>query len=122
VLLPDVKRKRGVALRTPPRRVMQAPSSALLLRSSLGARNGDIARLVLRSGVAVGAAGVVTGAVLALALGRFAATLLYGVSPRDPLTLGGSAVILLGVACLAAALPAWRAARVDPVAALRSEV
>jgi ABC-type antimicrobial peptide transport system permease subunit len=67
------------------------------------------------------AGGVTIGLVAALALTRYLRTLLFEISPTDPLTLGGVAVILLLVALAASWLPARRAARVDPAVALRAE-
>jgi ABC-type lipoprotein release transport system permease subunit len=66
-------------------------------------------------------AGVVIGLVAALALTRYLRTLLFEISPTDPLTLGGVAAILLVVALAASWLPARRAAHVDPAVALRAE-
>src|SRR5262249_17277699 len=91
------------------------------VRIALGARAADVLRLVVGGGLRVVAAGVALGAILALAAGRLIATLLYGVTPHDPLVLGAVAVILLGVAVAAAAFPAWRASRVDPVESLRAD-
>jgi ABC-type antimicrobial peptide transport system permease subunit len=82
---------------------------------------GNVSRLVLRQGLSVAAVGIVLGLALALAAGKVLASVLYGVSPRDPLVLAGAAGVLLAAAALASWLPARRAARVDPVMALRSE-
>jgi predicted permease len=91
------------------------------VRIALGATVGNVSRLVLRQGLSVAAVGIVLGLALALAAGKVLASVLYGVSPRDPLVLAGAAGVLLAAAALASWLPARRAARVDPVMALRSE-
>ena len=91
------------------------------VRVALGARGADVVRLVLGEGFTLVAAGVVLGVGLAVALSRLIASLLYGISPRDPLTLAAAAFVLLAVGLLASLLPAKRAAKVDPVEALRSE-
>ena len=65
--------------------------------------------------------GVLAGVVIALATTRLASSLLYHVSPRDPLTIGVVVLTLLGVSALANYLPARRAARVDPLTALRQD-
>ena len=77
--------------------------------------------LVLRRGLALTAAGVVVGAVLAIAAMRMAAGLLVGVSPGDPPAIAGSALFLGLVAVLASYLPARRATKVDPVVTLRQQ-
>jgi putative ABC transport system permease protein len=96
-------------------------SHELGVRMALGARRTQVARLVVGSGVRVVASGVAIGVVASLFLSGPVGSMLYGTDPRDPAVLAGVAVILLGVACLAAALPAWRATRLDPVRALRAE-
>jgi ABC-type antimicrobial peptide transport system permease subunit len=89
------------------------------LRMALGADASDVLRLVMRHGVALTAAGVVLGAGAALGLTRLMGTLLYKVSPRDPLAFA-TAFLVMALASLAACfLPAWRATRTDPVRALR---
>ena len=92
------------------------------VRMALGAGRADVARVIVRSGVALAGSGVLIGIVLALALGRLVASLLYGVSPRDPATIVAAAAVLLITSVIAAAVPAWRATRVDPVIALRAEL
>jgi len=89
------------------------------LRMALGASTSNLLGLVLSHGLALTAAGVVLGAAAALSLTRLMGNLLYNVSPRDPLAFG-SAVVVMAIASLAACfLPAFRAARTDPVRALR---
>jgi putative ABC transport system permease protein len=91
------------------------------VRLALGAEPSRVARLVVADGMRVAGAGVLVGVVAALFTTRLAASLLYGVSPRDPLTITAVATVLLLVAALANYLPARRAARVDPLIALRQE-
>lgn len=91
------------------------------LRIALGATRGDLLRLVLRNGLVMVGAGIGIGAIGALAGARVLSGALYGVTPSDPLTYAG-VVVLLGLTGLAACIvPAWRASRVLPVAALRAE-
>ena len=89
------------------------------IRLALGGRPHAVLRTVLRRTAFAVATGIVTGLVSALWLGRFVAPLLYGLEPRDPATLAGSALTLAAVAALAGGIPAWRAARIDPARVLR---
>ena len=91
------------------------------VRIALGARTADVLRHVVARGLRAVAIGVGLGIALSLAAGRLVAALLYGVKPGDPLVLLGVAAALLAAAALAALVPAWRAARVDPVTALRTD-
>jgi predicted permease len=91
------------------------------VRAALGARAAHVVRLAVGEGVRAVGIALALGLAAALAAGRFAAPLLFGVSPRDPVVLGGVAGVLLAVAALAGGVPAWRAARVSPTTALRSE-
>ena len=91
------------------------------VRMALGARMGDVLRHVLAGALRVVMAGVAVGIALSLAAGRLVAALLYGVQPGDPAVVLAVAGCLLGVAALAALLPAWRAAQVDPALALKAE-
>jgi putative ABC transport system permease protein len=91
------------------------------IRIALGARGRDVLALVLRDGLVLTAAGVGAGAALAAALAPAMRKLLYGLSPLDPVTFAAVPALLALVALVASALPARRAARVDPVVALRYE-
>jgi predicted permease len=91
------------------------------IRMALGARRLDILRLILGGAGKLALAGVAVGFVCALALTRLMAGLLYGISPNDPLTFVVVPAILIFVAMLASYLPARRAAKVDPLVALRYE-
>jgi predicted permease len=91
------------------------------VRMALGARPRDVAWPVVRSALLVVGIGAICGGAGALALVRLLRSQLYGVAPHDPITLAGSALFLLAVAALAAWLPARRAARIDPMVALRCE-
>ena len=91
------------------------------IRVALGATGPQVLRLVLGRGLVLTATGVLAGLVVAFWLTRLLVTLLFGVEPADPLTFASVAVVLTGVAALASYVPARRAARVDPVIALRSE-
>jgi len=89
------------------------------LRMALGADTSNVLGLVMSQGLALTAGGVVLGAVAALSLTRLMGNLLYKVSPRDPLAFGSAFVVMAIAAVAACFLPAWRAARTDPVRALR---
>lgn len=91
------------------------------VRMALGAEPGKILSLVLRSGMLLAVAGVLIGLGAGLGLTRVMQSLLFGVSATDPLTFGLVPVVLLAVAALACLLPALRAARTDPMIALRHE-
>jgi putative ABC transport system permease protein len=91
------------------------------VRMALGARSADVLGLVLRQGLTLAAAGIAVGLAAALGATRLLASLLFGVTPADPLTFASTAAILIGVAALACSIPARRAARVDPVLALRQD-
>jgi ABC-type antimicrobial peptide transport system permease subunit len=91
------------------------------IRMALGANPRDVTRMVLRGAMTLAAIGVAVGAVLFLGVGRIVASLLYGIGPRDPLTIAGGVVLLAAVALVASYIPARRAARVDPLVALRTE-
>ena len=91
------------------------------IRVALGAQSGDVLALILREGARMAMIGVLIGSVAALGLTRLMKGLLFGVSASDPATFAGVALILIFVALAACAIPARRAMRVDPMAALREE-
>jgi putative ABC transport system permease protein len=89
------------------------------VRAALGASATALIGMVVRNGMTLTLIGLILGFAGAIGLTRLLGTLLFGVGPRDPITLGGSAAILAVVALLACLVPARRAARMDPLAALR---
>lgn len=91
------------------------------LRMALGARRGDVARLVLGQGLRLALSGLLIGLLGSFAAARLIAGLLFGIGPYDPMTLGATSLVLLAVALLACYMPARRAARVDPMVALRCD-
>ena len=91
------------------------------VRIALGAQVGDVAALVIRYGVGLAAVGTVIGSVLALNGARWIEPILFETSPRDPKVFAVVVGVLLIVALLASLVPAWRASRVDPIDALRSD-
>ena len=91
------------------------------IRMALGARTENVRRLAMRQGLTPAFVGVVVGVIGALAATQLAASMLYGVAPRDPLTFVGVVALLVLVALGASWLPARRASRVDPIVALRAE-
>ena len=91
------------------------------IRMAFGSDRGVEARRVVKGALAVTAAGIVLGVAGALLLGKLYASLLYGVTASDPATFAAAVVLLLAGAALAALVPSWRAAKLDPVRALRSE-
>jgi putative ABC transport system permease protein len=91
------------------------------VRMALGATPGDVMRQMLRESLGLMVAGLVMGLLLAAAVSRLLSSLLYGVSPLDPLVLTASAAILAAALLLAAYLPTRRATRIDPTTALRHE-
>jgi putative ABC transport system permease protein len=91
------------------------------VRIALGAQRANVLRLVVRQGVTLAMIGVLVGMVGAFGITRVIASLLYNVTPTDPVSFGGVAIFLTVIAFLASYLPARRAMSVDPVVALRNE-
>jgi predicted permease len=89
------------------------------IRMALGAQRGDVLRMVLRQGMTPVFAGLFAGAIAALAVGQYVASMLFQVSPRDPVAFGIAAATLLAVSAPACLIPARRATRVNPTDALR---
>jgi macrolide transport system ATP-binding/permease protein len=89
------------------------------LRMALGATPSHLLRLVMSHGLTLTAGGIVLGAVLALGSTRLLGYLLYRLSPRDPVAFGLAFLVMTVVSAIACFLPAWRAARIDPIRALR---
>jgi len=93
----------------------------IVIRLALGARRADILAMIVRRGLSLALAGVAIGLAAALAVTRALRGLLYEIAPSDPAIFLGAAAVLATVALLASGIPAWRAARIDPMKALRSE-
>jgi len=91
------------------------------VRAALGATTSNVLSQVLGEGLRTVAIGVAVGVALALAAGRLVASLLYGVKANDPGAMTIAAIALLSIAAVASLVPAWRAAKADPVEALRAE-
>jgi putative ABC transport system permease protein len=91
------------------------------LRMALGAQRNGVLRWIVGQGMVVAAAGIGIGLASAFVLSRLLAGLLFGIRPRDPLTFTSVALVLTLVAFAASLVPAIRASRVDPIAALRDE-
>ena len=91
------------------------------IRMAIGAGRGEVLRMVMREVTTLVGIGLVTGIPAALAAGRWAASLLFGLRPADPLTFVAAIFAMLGVGLFAGYLPARRATRVDPIVALRYE-
>jgi putative ABC transport system permease protein len=93
----------------------------IAIRMALGARRADVLGLVLRRGLTLATAGVVVGLAGSVGVVQAMKSLIFGVGTLDPVAFGGIPLVLIGVASLASWLPARRASRVDPMAALRQE-
>ncbi len=91
------------------------------LRMAVGARPADVLGMILRESLALVGVGLALGAAGAYGAGRLVASMLFELSPADPITYGAVALILLMIAALASLLPARRAGRIDPMVALKIE-
>ena len=91
------------------------------VRMALGARAGEVLRMILRQGMILAAIGLVAGVAGSLLVARLLSTLLFGVTPTDAVTFTAVPAMIGAAALVACCIPAWRAARVDPLVALRHE-
>jgi len=91
------------------------------IRMALGAQRAEVMALVVRRGLALGVVGITFGIISAIGTTRFLEGMLHGVAPRDPATFVLVTVLFATVALLASSVPAWRAAKVEPLNALRCE-
>ena len=100
---------------------VQQRTQEIGIRMALGASAQDVRKMVVRQGMALALAGVIIGVAAALGVTRLMASLLYGVTPKDPIAMTSVALLLIGVALAATYLPARRASQMDPVESLRYE-
>jgi len=96
-------------------------SAEIGLRVALGARRTDVLALILGRGMSLAAAGVVIGLAASVFLTRYLTSMLFSVQPLDAITFASVTAILLLVALMASSLPAYRAARLDPIKTLRDQ-
>ncbi len=101
--------------------VTLARTKEIGVRVAIGARRSDVLRLVLERGVRLAAAGSVLGVAIGMALTRVLASRLHGISATDAASFLGGTACLLVAAMAASAIPAVRASRIDPIAAIREE-
>jgi len=99
--------------------IVSQRTSEIGVRLALGAEPGSVAGMIVRQGGAVALAGIGAGLATAFAGSRVIESLLYGVSPRDPVVFAATTIVLLAVALGACWLPARRAAKLNPIEALR---
>jgi ABC-type antimicrobial peptide transport system permease subunit len=100
--------------------IVSGRSREIGIRTALGAQTSDVVRLIVREGMTPALIGIVAGAAAALGSAAILETLVFGVSASDPLLLGAVAGTLALIALAASLVPAYRAARVDPLTALRA--
>jgi len=91
------------------------------IRMALGAQASDVLRLIMKQGILLAGLGAGMGLVAASWMAHFLRSLLYGIQPEDPLTLGAVSLVLIAAALVATYIPARRASRVNPIDSLRSE-
>jgi putative ABC transport system permease protein len=101
--------------------IVRGRSREIGIRTALGARTADVLRLVIVEGMSPSLVGIAVGMIAALTSSKVMATLVFGVSASDPLTLAAVAAMLALVALMASLVPAYRALRLDPVKVLRAE-
>jgi putative ABC transport system permease protein len=101
--------------------IVRGRSREIGIRTALGARTGDVLRLVIIEGMSPVLVGIAAGTIAAFASARVLKTLVFGVSASDPLTLAAVGATLAIVALMASVVPAYRALRLDPVKALRAD-
>jgi len=101
--------------------IVSLRSREIGVRIALGAPLDAVRWMVTRQGLALAGIGVAVGSIGALALTRLLRSLLFGIAPGDPIAMVAAALLLLIVAAIATAVPAWRASRVDPICVLRGE-
>ena len=89
------------------------------IRIAIGADRLDLLRRFLSRGLKLGAAGAVCGCILSLVIARVLGSLLYGVSPTDTVSFSAALALVMTIVLVASLIPAWRASRTDPIAALR---
>jgi predicted permease len=96
-------------------------TSEIGLHMALGAQKGDVIRMIVRESLVPVACGLLLGIVVAFALTRMVASMLFGLSRPDPIIIGAAVIVFMSIAAIAAALPARRASLIDPLKALRYE-
>src|ERR1700683_3575019 len=101
--------------------VVQQRTYEIGIRMALGAQRRDVLRLVIGGGLLLTGIGLLAGLPLSVGLAHLLAGFIYGVSANNPATFAGSAVVLIGIPCVACWVPARRALRTDPVVALHHE-
>jgi len=107
----------ATATRAPCRTIIATTSPGL----ALGASPGEVVAMIVRQGALVAVAGTIVGAAVAFAAGRLIESLLFGIGSRDPAIFGATTALLLAIAVAACWLPARRAARLNPLDALRAD-